>query len=73
MLCDCDGVLYRGTKAIPGSPQMIGLLKKLGKKVVYVTNNSARVTQDYVKKLNNLGFQAENVGKKPPAVLIWEA
>ena len=61
VMTDCDGVLYRGTGAIPGSPEMIQKFRDLGKKIVYVTNNSAKVRTEYVQKFKDLGYHAEKV------------
>lgn len=59
VLTDCDGVLWIGQDAIPGSPETINALKRLGKKVFYVTNNSTRGREEYLKKCLSLGFNAE--------------
>ena len=61
VLCDCDGVVYRGGKALPGSPDMLAKFKDLGKKVIYVTNNSNRTRQGYVEKFASIGITAELV------------
>ena len=61
VMSDCDGVLYRGSGAIQGSPDMIQKFRDLGKKVIYVTNNSAKVRAEYVEKFKALGYHAEKV------------
>ena len=61
VMTDCDGVLYRGSGHIPGSPEMIQKFRDLGKKIIYVTNNSAKVRQEYVQKFKELGYHAEKV------------
>jgi len=40
ILFDCDGVLYRGTDAIPEAAASLKALLKRGKKVLFVTNNA---------------------------------
>ena len=55
-MTDCDGVLWIGTNPIPGSPEMINLFRKLGKRVFYCTNNSTKSRKEYVKKCQDLGF-----------------
>ena len=40
ILFDCDGVLYRGTDAIPDAGSSLKSLLKQGKKVLFVTNNA---------------------------------
>ncbi|KAJ0060221.1 hypothetical protein NL108_004070 [Boleophthalmus pectinirostris] len=56
VLFDCDGVIWRGDQAIPGAPEVINLLKKNGKKVFFVTNNSSKTRKLYADKMSLLGF-----------------
>ncbi|XP_061765033.1 glycerol-3-phosphate phosphatase [Nerophis ophidion] len=56
VLFDCDGVIWRGDKAIPGAPQVVKLLKQHGKRVFFVTNNSTKTRKMYVDKMSTLGF-----------------
>ncbi|NP_997891.2 glycerol-3-phosphate phosphatase [Danio rerio] len=58
VLFDCDGVIWRGDQAIPGAPEVINSLKKHGKQVFFVTNNSTKTRQMYADKLGKLGFDA---------------
>ncbi|XP_037320547.2 glycerol-3-phosphate phosphatase [Pungitius pungitius] len=58
VLFDCDGVIWRGETAVPGAPQVINLLKKKGKKVFFVTNNSTKTRKMYAEKMTALGFDA---------------
>ncbi|XP_059388041.1 glycerol-3-phosphate phosphatase [Carassius carassius] len=58
VLFDCDGVLWRGDQAIPGASEVINSLKKSGKQVFFVTNNSSKTRQMYADKLGKLGFDA---------------
>lgn len=39
---DCDGVLWRGAELVPGADVALRQLRALGKKIVFVTNNSVR-------------------------------
>ena len=59
VLTDCDGVLWHGNQAIEGSPQMIQKFRKLGKKVIFVTNNSSKTRSEFVQKSKDLGFGGE--------------
>ena len=59
VLTDCDGVLWKGNVPLPGSPEVITLLRQAGKKIIYVTNNGTRHRRDYVKKFHKLGFGGE--------------
>ncbi|KAJ0015769.1 hypothetical protein NQD34_014059 [Periophthalmus magnuspinnatus] len=56
VLFDCDGVIWRGDQAIPGAAEVINLLKKNGKKVFFVTNNSSKTRKLYADKMSLLGF-----------------
>ncbi|KAK2177474.1 hypothetical protein NP493_597g04018 [Ridgeia piscesae] len=58
VLTDCDGVLWRGNQVIPGAQETIEKLRKLGKKVLFVTNNSTKTRAEYVTKCASLGFPA---------------
>ena len=61
VLTDCDGVLWRGSVAVEGSPDVIQALRSLGKKVIYVTNNSTKSRREYLKKVTDLGFGGDFV------------
>eukprot|EP00088_Acartia_fossae_P071140 TRINITY_DN9705_c0_g1_i2.p1 TRINITY_DN9705_c0_g1~~TRINITY_DN9705_c0_g1_i2.p1 ORF type:complete len:350 (+),score=62.64 TRINITY_DN9705_c0_g1_i2:31-1080(+) len=56
VMTDCDGVLWVGAEAIPGSPQIINRFRALGKRVFYVTNNSTKHRREYKDKVDKLGF-----------------
>ena len=55
VLTDCDGVLWVGGEAIKGSPEAITSLRKLGKRVIFVTNNGMS-RKDLLTRCHNLGF-----------------
>ncbi|XP_061404985.1 glycerol-3-phosphate phosphatase-like [Lethenteron reissneri] len=57
-LFDCDGVLWRGNRALDGAPAAVNALKRLGKRVFFVTNNSRRTRAMHREKLRRLGFRA---------------
>lgn len=59
VMTDCDGVLWVGSEAIPGSPDMIRRFRELGKRVFYVTNNSTKHRREYKTKVDKLGFGGE--------------
>lgn len=58
VLTDCDGVLYVNNDAVPGVPQTLNRLRKLGKKIIFATNNSTKTREEFMKKLKNLGYDA---------------
>ena len=42
ILTDCDGVLFLHTQVIQGSNTFLNEIRKLGKKIIYATNNSTK-------------------------------
>ncbi|KAL6591861.1 hypothetical protein ACP70R_049724 [Stipagrostis hirtigluma subsp. patula] len=62
-LFDCDGlrlaigVIWKGDKLIEGVPETMELLRKMGKKLVFVTNNSRKSRKQYSKKFRTLGLE----------------
>ncbi|KAH7272822.1 hypothetical protein MRS44_003325 [Fusarium solani] len=58
-LLDCDGVLWSGDHVYDGVPETIALLRSKGKRTVFVTNNSTKSRDEYLKKLTNLGIPSE--------------
>lgn len=59
ILTDCDGVLYVNSDAVPGVPQTLNKLRKMGKKIIFATNNSTKTREEFMKKLKNLEYEAE--------------
>ena len=47
-LLDMDGTLYLGDDVFEGAVDFIHTLEKLGKKYIYLTNNSSRAGVDYI-------------------------
>lgn len=58
---DLDGTVWRGAELIKGAKEALELLRSLGKRIVYFTNNSMRSRQAYVDKLVALGLPANLV------------
>jgi len=56
---DCDGVLWRGSEVISGVPELIKKLKAMGKRTVFVTNNSTQSRLSYLGKFQKMGIPAE--------------
>lgn len=56
-ILDCDGVLWSGSLGLlPGALEAHELLKRLGKRCIFVTNNSARSRAEYATKFAALGL-----------------
>jgi glycerol 3-phosphatase-2 len=58
LLVDLDGVVYRGTEAIPGMPQLLSQREAAGDIIVYVTNNSRWHRSEYRERLAGMGAPA---------------
>lgn len=58
-LLDMDGTLYLGDAVLPGAHDFVNGLAGMGKRFVYLTNNSSRASLDYVSRLRRLGFPCE--------------
>ncbi len=56
---DMDGTIYLGSKPIKGAVDFCERIVKSGRKLMYFTNNASRNPDDYVAKLNKLGFPCD--------------
>ncbi len=56
-LIDMDGVVYRGSKLIPGAAEFIHQLQTANIPFMFLTNNSERSPRDLVAKLGHLGIK----------------
>jgi 4-nitrophenyl phosphatase len=59
-LLDMDGTIYIDDKALGGAVGAVKKLKSQNKKICYLTNNSSKSAQEYLAKLNKLGFDARS-------------
>jgi glycerol 3-phosphatase-2 len=55
LLVDLDGVVYRGSEAIPGMPELLSQREAHGDIIVYVTNNSRWHRSQYQERLAGMG------------------
>jgi 4-nitrophenyl phosphatase len=60
LVCDLDGVIYRGERAIPGAVDAIDRLRDRGIKILFCTNNSRSTIEQYVAKLEGLGLDVSD-------------
>lgn len=60
-LFDCDGVIWSGDDLIPGAVEALNKLRKLGKTIVFVTNNASKSRKAILKKFEKLHVPAEEV------------
>ena len=54
---DCDGVIWKGDSLIEGVPETIAMLREMGKRLIFVTNNSTKSRAGYLKKFLGLGLE----------------
>lgn len=54
VLCDLDGVVYRGRQVLPGVPEALARLRSEGIDVLYITNNSTRSPRAGAEKISSL-------------------
>ena len=57
-LLDMDGVIYRGSKLIPGAEAFIRRLRETDTRFLFLTNNSQRTRRDVAMKLCRMGVEA---------------
>ena len=55
---DLDGVVWLGSRPIPGAADAVAALRGAGHRVAYCTNNSSRTVAAYVDKLTGAGLPA---------------
>lgn len=58
LVCDLDGVVYRGDQPIAGASEAIDRMRRTGLRLVFCTNNSRLTVDEYVQKLAGLGVKA---------------
>jgi glycerol-1-phosphatase len=58
LLVDLDGVVYRGDQATPGAADVLERVRRTGRRVVFLTNNSSRTPDEVAQKLRRLGIPA---------------
>ena len=56
LICDLDGVVYRGPVAVPGAVESVRHALDSGVRVVFATNNASRPPADVASHLRTLGL-----------------
>ncbi|MEX0698831.1 MAG: HAD-IIA family hydrolase [Acidimicrobiia bacterium] len=59
VVCDLDGVVYRGNEPVPGSAIALAALDAAGWKIIFSTNNSARTPEEVAERIGSItGYEA---------------
>ena len=58
-LFDMDGTLYLGDELFPFTKPLLKAIRDSGATYLFMTNNSSKSVEDYVKKLSRLGIDAD--------------
>lgn len=56
IVCDLDGVVYRGAGAVAGAPAALRRLAAHGLRIAYATNNASRLPGEVAQHLTSLGL-----------------
>jgi len=56
VVMDLDGCVYKGSKLIEGSREAIDILRNIGVKVKFITNNATKTREEYKEKLVKFGI-----------------
>jgi 4-nitrophenyl phosphatase len=72
IVCDLDGVVYRGDTALPGAVEAIAHMQAHGIKVLFCTNNSRATIAQYADKLAGLGIVVPTALILTSAVVLGE-
>ena len=57
-LIDLDGCLWVGDEPTPRAVEAVGALRAAGKRLAFITNDARHASEEFVRKLWRLGFQA---------------
>lgn len=56
LLCDLDGVVYRGAEPCPGAVEGLTAARDAGLRVLFMTNNASRPPDEVARHLSDLGL-----------------
>lgn len=59
-LFDMDGTIYCEDKLFDGTKQLLDVIKKENGHYVFITNNSSKSLNDYIKKLKKMGLEVND-------------
>jgi len=75
VLFDMDGVIYVGTRPLPGVQQALDYLQATGRQFLFVTNNASKTPQQFVERLAEMDIhvQPDRVLGSAEATACWLA
>ena len=56
---DLDGTLYLGQELLPGAARLVDALRRLERRILFLSNNPTKEPADYAAKLTALGIPAD--------------
>lgn len=59
ILCDMDGVIYHGSRILPGTLDFIAWLRKTDIPFLFITNSSERSPRELSEKMHRMGVDIE--------------
>lgn len=73
VMFDMDGVIYRGTQALPGVNELLAFLLKHDIGYACITNNASRTQEQFAERLHQMGISvpAERIITSSLATSIW--
>ena len=58
-ICDMDGVIYHGSRLLPGVREFVDWLYREGKEFLFLTNNSGKTQRELQEKLSRMGLDID--------------
>jgi len=55
-IMDLDGTIYLGERLIEGADRAVALLRRMGKRIAFLSNKAIATRESYARKLNRLGI-----------------
>ena len=59
-LFDMDGTIYEENNVFDGTHQLLDYINKINGKYVFITNNSSKSVDDYIKKLHKMDIKCDS-------------
>jgi len=72
-LFDMDGTIYEEDRLFEGTLSLLQWIKSVGGEYVFITNNSSKSVDDYIKKVTDMGIDAneKNFFTSAQATILW--